>query len=52
MRLLFYDDKFVDCAVAASGDYIVTEDHHFNILRNIEFPSLRVLTLDEFNDTL
>ena len=46
------DDKFVDCAVAASADYIVTEDHHFNILRNIEFPSLRVLTLDEFNDTL
>ena len=46
------DDKFVDCAIAANADYIVTEDNHFNSLKRIPFPRLNILTLDEFNDTL
>ena len=46
------DDKFVDCAITAGADYIVTEDSHFERLKQIPFPQLNVLTLDEFNDTL
>ena len=46
------DDKFVDCAITASADYIVTEDSHFSRLRQTSFPKLTVLTLDEFNNTL
>lgn len=46
------DDKFVDCAITANADYIVTEDSHFNHLKSIPFPQLKVLTLDEFNDSL
>ncbi len=46
------DDKFVDCAITANADYIVTEDTHFKILKQIPFPKLTVLTLDEFNDIL
>lgn len=46
------DDKFVDCAITANADYIVTEDNHFNHLKRIDFPRLNVLTLDEFNDKL
>lgn len=46
------DDKFVDCAITAGADYIVTEDSHFNILKQIPFPQLHVVTLDEFNETL
>lgn len=26
------DNKFVDCAIAAGADYIITEDRHFNII--------------------
>lgn len=26
------DNKFADCAVAGNASYIVTEDHHFNVL--------------------
>lgn len=26
------DDKFVDCAIAAEADFIITSDQHFNIL--------------------
>lgn len=46
------DDKFVDCAITAGADYIVTEDNHFDRLRQIPFPRINVLTLDGFNDTL
>lgn len=46
------DDKFVDCAITANADYIVTEDSHFKHLKQIPFPQLKVLTLDEFTDTL
>lgn len=46
------DNKFVDCAITAGADYIVTEDSHFDHLKNIPFPQLNVLTLDEFNETL
>jgi len=46
------DDKFVDCAITAGADYIVTEDSHFDHLKKIPFPQLNVLTLDEFYETL
>lgn len=46
------DDKFVDCAITANADYIVTEDSHFGHLKHVAFPRLTVLTLDEFNETL
>ena len=46
------DDKFVDCAISANADYIVTEYSHFNRLKQITFPRLMVLTLDEFNESL
>jgi len=42
------DDKFVDCAITAGADYIVTEDSHFDCLKRISFPRLTILSLDEF----
>lgn len=41
------DNKFVDCAVAAAARFIVTEDKHFQILKEIEFPKVDIITLDE-----
>lgn len=46
------DDKFVDCAIAANANYIVSEDSHFNKLKHIPFPLLTILTLDEFLNSL
>ena len=44
-----YDDnKFVDCAIQAGADYIVSEDSHFNILKECDFPKVVVIGLDEF----
>lgn len=42
------DDKFVDCAITADADYIVSDDHHFSHLKEIPFPKVSVITLDEF----
>lgn len=41
--------------ICSNVDYIITNDHHFNILKQIEFPEVNILTIDEFlsliNDT-
>lgn len=42
------DNKFVDCAIAANAKFIVTEDHHFDILRNVPFPKVNVISIDSF----
>lgn len=42
------DNKFVDCAVAANAEYIVTNDAHFDILKQIDWPKLTVTTIKEF----
>lgn len=42
------DNKFVDCAIIANADYIVSEDSHFKILKTIPFPKVNVITLDSF----
>ena len=42
------DNKFVDCAIIAGADYIVSEDAHFRVLETIPFPSVNVRRLEEF----
>ncbi len=42
------DNKFVDCAVAADAEYIVTNDTHFNILKEIDWPKVLVVTIQDF----
>jgi putative PIN family toxin of toxin-antitoxin system len=46
------DNKFVDCAFAAGATYIVSDDSHFKVLRDITFPRLLILRLKDFLDTL
>ena len=42
------DNKFVDVAIAASADCLVTNDRHFQPLRQVEFPRVPLLSLQEF----
>lgn len=46
------DDKFVDCAFAANADYIVTNDHDFDVLKSISFPVIKVVNIQEFKEIL
>lgn len=42
------DNKFVDCAISANADYLVTNDKHYNILKQINFPKVSVVTIQQF----
>jgi predicted nucleic acid-binding protein len=46
------DNKFVDCALNAGANYIVTNDRHFNILKNIDFPRIKVIDIIAFKNRL
>ena len=46
------DNKFVDCAIAANAHFIVSHDKDFNILKNIEFPKINVINVEEFKREL
>ncbi len=42
------DNKFVDCAIIADADFLVSDDRHFEILKKIEFPKVNIIGLDQF----
>ena len=42
------DNKFVDCAFAANATFIVSQDHHFDVLKAIDFPKIDVIKLQSF----
>ena len=37
-----------DCAFAANATYIVSDDKHYDVLKEINFPQIIVLKLKEF----
>ena len=46
------DDKFVDCVFKANAKYIVTQDHHYDVLKQTPFPHIEVVDIDEFLNIL
>ncbi len=44
------DNKFVDCAISAGAECIITHDAHFDILKTTPFPSVRILSPEEFKE--
>lgn len=46
------DDKFVDCAFATNATFIVSNDKHYDVLKDIDFPKIQVLKLKEFLELL
>ena len=42
------DNKFVDCAISANARYVVTNDHHYDILRQTSFPKVDIISLVDF----
>ena len=46
------DDKFVDCAIASNAHYIVSHDKDFNVLKDIDFPKVRVINSANFKQEL
>lgn len=44
------DNKFIDCAVAGSVDFIVSNDRGFNKLKSIDFPPIELLDYSVFEE--
>ncbi|MCD9189290.1 MAG: putative toxin-antitoxin system toxin component, PIN family [Pyrinomonadaceae bacterium] len=44
------DNKFVDCAISANAECLVSNDKHFRVLKTIDFPKVRILKLQEFEE--
>ena len=42
------DNKFVDCAISANALYIVTNDHHYDVLKDIDFPKVNIVNIQQF----
>ena len=42
------DNKFVDCAICAGAMCVVSNDAHFRILREIDFPHVNLFTIQEY----
>ena len=42
------DDKFVDYAILADVDYLVTNDLHFKMAKKNPFPAVNIINADDF----
>lgn len=42
------DNKFVDCAICGQAEYLVSNDKHFKVLNEINFPPITLVTLQEY----
>lgn len=42
------DNKFVDCALNGRANFLVTDDKHFQILKKIGFPPLKIIRTAAF----
>ena len=41
------DNKFVDCAICGQAEYLVSNDKHFKVLNDIQFPSITNVTIPQ-----
>ncbi len=46
------DNKFVDCAIAASARFLVSEDKHFRVLQQYPYLNTEVVNLQQFKKIL
>ena len=46
------DNKFVDLAISTNADYLITNDKDFNMLKSLDFPQIRVVSLMEFKEIM
>ena len=46
------DNKFVDLAISVNAHFLVSNDRHFDVLKTVDFPTLKVVSLEEFRQIL
>jgi predicted nucleic acid-binding protein len=46
------DNKFADCAINSNSHLLVTNDKHFQILKELDFPKVKVTNIKGFAEQL
>lgn len=46
------DNKFSDCAVNSNSHLLVTNDNHFDVVKNLDFPNITIVNIKEFENLL
>ncbi|HRE40561.1 MAG TPA: putative toxin-antitoxin system toxin component, PIN family [Ignavibacteria bacterium] len=46
------DNKFIDTYLSSQADFLVTEDKHFNHVKDLKYPKINIITLEEFSKLL
>lgn len=46
------DNKFSDCAIVANATFIVSNDKHFDTVKDSEFPVMSIKRIEEFSSLL
>ena len=46
------DNKYFDIAVSGNADYLVTNDNHFNDIKELDFPKINIISAEEFLDII
>jgi len=46
------DNKFADCAISARVSFLVSNDKHFKVLREVKFPPVNVIDADDFLEAI
>jgi putative PIN family toxin of toxin-antitoxin system len=44
------DDKFIDCYLSSGAEYLLTNDKHFNVICQIDFPKINIISLTDFEN--
>jgi uncharacterized protein len=42
------DNKFIECALMGGASLLVSNDRHFQLLKQIQFPPVNIVTYEEF----
>lgn len=46
------DNKFIDCAIAANAEYLVSEDKHLKVIQKYPYFNISLIHLSEFKKIL
>ncbi|MBK8567723.1 MAG: putative toxin-antitoxin system toxin component, PIN family [Saprospiraceae bacterium] len=46
------DNKFIDCAFACNAHFLVSNDRHYHVLKQLGFPKINLVKLEEFIEIL
>ena len=45
-------NKFIDCYIASDAEFLISHDKHFSVLRSIKFPTVNIVNIEEFKDSI